>query len=238
MRTCLAALCFVSLLGCSSSPEPDPPPVEPDTDLVETDLPTDTDADTDTTPPEDTGIDTGIDTGQDSPSGPCTGHLEGQVGITEFMDCDPAASCRGDILIGVFEDDPSIDPSTPMIDSKIIKGANPSPGAYIGWQLPNVSCGIYHVFAFIDANESGSTQPDEGDIYATEIPQVSIPRDALISLTLTIDERLVVPPPNCGDGVVDFAQGEMCDDGNLIDGDGCEWTCEVTEPYDLSLIHI
>ena len=29
----------------------------------------------------------------------------------------------------------------------------------------------------------------------------------------------------CGDGVVDRASGEECDDGNLLDGDGCSSTC-------------
>ena len=32
----------------------------------------------------------------------------------------------------------------------------------------------------------------------------------------------------CGDGVVDA--GEQCDDGNLINGDGCSETCEVEQP--------
>jgi fibro-slime domain-containing protein len=33
--------------------------------------------------------------------------------------------------------------------------------------------------------------------------------------------------PRCGDGVVQAAQGEQCDDGNLVDGDGCSSTCTV-----------
>ncbi len=31
----------------------------------------------------------------------------------------------------------------------------------------------------------------------------------------------------CGDGIVDFATGEECDDGNAINGDGCNASCEV-----------
>ena len=32
-------------------------------------------------------------------------------------------------------------------------------------------------------------------------------------------------PPRCGDGEVDIAQGESCDDGNGVDGDGCDSNC-------------
>jgi cysteine-rich repeat protein len=36
---------------------------------------------------------------------------------------------------------------------------------------------------------------------------------------------LLVPPIPCGDGVEDANVGEECDDGNLIDADGCEADC-------------
>ncbi|PRP96109.1 DUF4215 domain-containing protein [Enhygromyxa salina] len=35
------------------------------------------------------------------------------------------------------------------------------------------------------------------------------------------------PLPNCGDTVIDYADGEQCDDGNADDGDGCSATCQV-----------
>jgi cysteine-rich repeat protein len=34
----------------------------------------------------------------------------------------------------------------------------------------------------------------------------------------------------CGDGVVDAAHGEACDDGNGLSGDGCSATCQVETP--------
>jgi fibro-slime domain-containing protein len=34
--------------------------------------------------------------------------------------------------------------------------------------------------------------------------------------------------PRCGDGVVQAAQGEDCDDGNLVNGDTCSSTCKTT----------
>lgn len=44
-----------------------------------------------------------------------------------------------------------------------------------------------------------------------------------------IDEIIVLPPiqdePVCGNYVLD--DGEECDDGNRLDGDGCDWSCHV-----------
>jgi len=34
-----------------------------------------------------------------------------------------------------------------------------------------------------------------------------------------------IVPPHCGDGTVD--PDEECDDGNRLDGDGCDWSCRV-----------
>jgi len=33
--------------------------------------------------------------------------------------------------------------------------------------------------------------------------------------------------PVCGDGTVNFPAGELCDDGNTVNGDGCSATCLV-----------
>jgi fibro-slime domain-containing protein len=33
--------------------------------------------------------------------------------------------------------------------------------------------------------------------------------------------------PRCGDGTVQAAEGEQCDDGNLVDGDGCSSACKI-----------
>lgn len=32
--------------------------------------------------------------------------------------------------------------------------------------------------------------------------------------------------PSCGDGVIDYRQGERCDDGNTVTGDGCSASCQ------------
>ncbi len=44
---------------------------------------------------------------------------------------------------------------------------------------------------------------------------------------IEIDYR-VECPPYCGDGVVDY--GEECDDGNNVDGDGCDSNCQLEIP--------
>ena len=36
-----------------------------------------------------------------------------------------------------------------------------------------------------------------------------------------------IKAPRCGDGVVQVAQGEVCDDGNITEGDGCSANCKV-----------
>jgi cysteine-rich repeat protein len=33
--------------------------------------------------------------------------------------------------------------------------------------------------------------------------------------------------PTCGDGIVQYADGEQCDDGNMVSGDGCSSTCQL-----------
>jgi len=37
--------------------------------------------------------------------------------------------------------------------------------------------------------------------------------------------HVVAVTSTCGDGVVDPGRGERCDDGNLVDGDGCDASC-------------
>ena len=38
------------------------------------------------------------------------------------------------------------------------------------------------------------------------------------------------PTPVCGDGNIDLSLGEVCDDGNLTNGDGCSSLCEAEAP--------
>lgn len=33
----------------------------------------------------------------------------------------------------------------------------------------------------------------------------------------------------CGNGIIEYASGEVCDDGNIVDGDGCSSDCLVLE---------
>lgn len=36
---------------------------------------------------------------------------------------------------------------------------------------------------------------------------------------------------DCGDGMIDVVGGELCDDGNTADGDGCDNACNVEAGY-------
>ncbi len=40
-----------------------------------------------------------------------------------------------------------------------------------------------------------------------------------------------VSPPDCGDGFVQVAKGETCDDGNRVSGDGCSASCQLEEGW-------
>ena len=60
------------------------------------------------------------------------------------------------------------------------------------------------------------TETPAGEPTATETPT------AEMSPTPTL-----APPPGCGDGVVDFVNGETCDDGNVSEGDECPANCRI-----------
>jgi cysteine-rich repeat protein len=73
------------------------------------------------------------------------------------------------------------------------------------------------------------------DTWATNLP----PGDYFV-LVEELGNNAVSPPyvvlidvlaPGCGDGVFQSANGEECDDGNLVDGDGCSNLCEVEGNY-------
>jgi cysteine-rich repeat protein len=56
---------------------------------------------------------------------------------------------------------------------------------------------------------------------------------ALVSTQVTAQEQCggaEQPECICGDGVLDI--GEQCDDGNLVNGDGCSALCEIEKPDD------
>ncbi len=43
------------------------------------------------------------------------------------------------------------------------------------------------------------------------------------------DQQACIEPSGCGDGVVSDDKGEVCDDGNIVDGDGCSKDCTSAE---------
>lgn len=86
------------------------------------------------------------------------------------------------------------------------------------YNFPNLESGLYHI-AEVTEPDWTPTTPDALDI------------------ELTCGENIVDfgnihnSGPRCGDNILD--PGEECDDGNLVDGDGCSSTCtiEVPQPY-------
>ncbi|MFO1464036.1 MAG: DUF4215 domain-containing protein [bacterium] len=65
-------------------------------------------------------------------------------------------------------------------------------------------------------------------------PPVYTKSDIPPRVNLPIDEVNPKDPPvileGCGDGIVQEYLGEQCDDGNIVDGDGCDSTCHVVLP--------
>jgi len=67
-----------------------------------------------------------------------------------------------------------------------------------------------------------------GECIQNNFPTIEICNDLDDDCDGLIDEDNVCYVPECGNGILD--QGEQCDDGNVIMGDGCSLTCQIEEP--------
>jgi cysteine-rich repeat protein len=57
-------------------------------------------------------------------------------------------------------------------------------------------------------------------------------RAVIINLrTMEIEKCISQSLIGCGDGKYDSSNGETCDDGNLVSGDGCSSTCQMETYY-------
>ncbi len=101
--------------------------------------------------------------------------------------------------------------------------ANPSKTLVLTIAVLTVSSAAFQGCAF----RTGGTYDDAGD-------NVDVAADAPELVDLIIGDRDV--PRTCGDGEVDEDEGEQCDDGNDIDGDGCDndctWSCRISADCD------
>jgi cysteine-rich repeat protein len=75
--------------------------------------------------------------------------------------------------------------------------------------------------------------PDGSKFYVTDSNVVTVHNPAGTHLASITDPDIVIPtgvcvspPPECGNSVLEA--GEDCDDGNLVDGDGCDSNCTDT----------
>jgi len=78
-----------------------------------------------------------------------------------------------------------------------------------------------------DAGEASADATDIGPEAADEDGATDVADDAALDTPVE-----VVPPADirCGNGVVDA--GEECDDGNRLNGDGCDWLCRLGDGDD------
>ena len=67
-----------------------------------------------------------------------------------------------------------------------------------------------------------------GNGQAESVVRVESSSDEVVLTALALESTARETAPLCGNGVVE--DGEECDDGNPVDGDGCESTCRLTPP--------
>lgn len=77
--------------------------------------------------------------------------------------------------------------------------------------------------ATVTAVSPGAVNPDPVDSVVAPSPAPGVEPDSLIA-----DDPDEQEEQTCGDGVLD--DDEACDDGNTLDGDGCERRCRFIEP--------
>jgi len=65
--------------------------------------------------------------------------------------------------------------------------------------------------------------------YSLTIKAYNAAQDELDSLVIAFETEVVGGLGVCGDGALDTGEGEVCDDGNLTDNDGCSADCTVVE---------
>lgn len=52
----------------------------------------------------------------------------------------------------------------------------------------------------------------------------------------TVENRIPISQPGCGDGLLDSSLNEACDDGNNVAGDGCDSNCLVEANYECTSV--
>ena len=62
---------------------------------------------------------------------------------------------------------------------------------------------------------------------ATALDEQGTPTAATEPVSCSVQVGRAVLPLVCGDGIVNLAGGETCDDGNTLDGDGCPSNCRI-----------
>lgn len=81
-----------------------------------------------------------------------------------------------------------------------------------------------------DTSLEPETTPTDTAVAHDTTPADTTPADTTPADTTTTDTGPdVTPDPTCGDGLLQPARGETCDDGNTRSGDGCRDDCMVEE---------
>ena len=78
----------------------------------------------------------------------------------------------------------------------------------------------------IDAVDADRTPPRDAPTGDHDAPRIdAAPPDVAPPADVSVAPADVGPTVRCGDGIIDPAAGEVCDDGNVADGDACAADC-------------
>jgi hypothetical protein len=117
----------------------------------------------------DTVTETDQDTSTDTGS-LCSGRISGEVSVSGMLGCGEGPnSCDGDLYVGAYELNPITSPSS-VVQWSGTPTVMPAPGTTLPFTVPDVPCGTWFLYAFIDidGNATGGTpSAGEGDIYSS-----------------------------------------------------------------------
>ena len=145
--------------------------------------------------------------------------FRGSVGLGLFLTVLAGMGCSTDSKTETAADVHST-PDTITIPDTIVADTAPVPDTVLSDAVaPDVTL----VTDTMEPDVSDSTTtPDTNEPDIATTPDTNEPDSATTPDTLTPD---VIAPSACGNGTMDGVEG--CDDGNVIDGDGCSSTCAI-----------
>jgi len=141
------------------------------------------------------------------------------TGISESSLCDGKPNTKDTAILGFFVKSKPVHKVTFVVSDSQTNLKLENAEVNFGTQTGNTDSSGKVVFNSNTGNFSFSVSLTD---YETETGTEEITGDVTINVALDL---LIVNPPICGNNIVET--GEQCDDGNLINGDGCSSICQI-----------